>query len=138
MANFLWWLADGLLYFIPVGMIWGVLYLIAFITQVKIKGYYVWMALSPRVWHNMYITSILEKHISFEYCEQVVYRSLRCPECLEAGKCADCNCTTPGLFMSPESVAKCKKGRWPKMQKPEEWRLYKQAMGIFFELKSKY
>ena len=51
--------------------------------------------------------------IDYKFAEQVVYRALRCPACMEAGKCFSCKCSTPGVFMAPHKH--CGEGMWPQM-----------------------
>lgn len=79
----------------------------------------------------------LESEIIVAYCEQVVWRMYgRCRPCLEAGKCVDCTCTTPGNMFTPRYTCSSA-GGFPEMMNPDEWELFKFENGITFPVTDK-
>lgn len=61
--------------------------------------------------------------------EQLLFRRMRCPECVQYGKCKGigeckgCNCDTWGKMLLPEETCFCQ--RWPKMMDEEKWKEFK-------------
>jgi hypothetical protein len=58
-----------------------------------------------------YIRDFISAHIKLNQAklepheeEQVMYRALQCPKCVEAGKCLHCGCSTPHIFFAPNRV----------------------------------
>ena len=64
----------------------------------------------------------------FSFCEQVVYRSRKCEDCLERGDCRICHCPTPELFCTP--LAHCKEFKWDDYKSPEEWEEFKKTNNV--------
>jgi hypothetical protein len=54
---------------------------------------------------------------------QALLREKLCQECMDAGKCVMCGCSTPGMFYAPHKT--CSKGRWGIMKDPEDWVEYR-------------
>ena len=55
--------------------------------------------------------------------EQVAYRMLKCPDCMEAGKCKHCGCQVPGRMYVDET---CNGGeRFGDMMSEDEWNEFK-------------
>lgn len=70
------------------------------------------------------------------YSQQVVYRMLKCPDCVAAGKCkSECACDMPEKATIPE--AECELGFWGQMKKPEEWKVQMKEDGINFLMTGK-
>lgn len=77
---------------------------------------------------------VIEKEEIQSYCEQWVYRSIKCRPCLKAGECTHCGCLMPDAMDNKHNA--CSDGNWPSMMDPETWGQYKQLMNLTFELKS--
>lgn len=87
----------------------------------------VWSAYSD--WKQIEKEGLLLKAEDIDaFCEQYVYRKLKCPECVSKGKCVDCNCPTIPKMVTAES--KCTMGFWDKMLPPDEWEQHKKDNGI--------
>lgn len=89
----------------------------------------------PSRWYAFITGKLLDKYLTYEYCEQVVYRAIRCSDCLDRGHCDKCMCSTPDLFMNVSPTVQCKEKKWLPYMPPEEWREYKEAMGIELQIK---
>lgn len=96
----------------------------------KIRGYYLRHLLNPIKWWHFALGFVVAKYITFHYCEQVVYRSIQCSDCFQAGKCKDCSCSLPDKGMVPEES--CSLQNWGPMVGPDDWAEFKQQMGINF------
>ncbi len=60
--------------------------------------------------------------------EQIAYRSLKCPDCIEEGACKCCGCDLPGKHYVKRS---CNRGvRFPDLMDKEEWKQYKKENNI--------
>ena len=74
----------------------------------------------------------LPKHIQ----EQVYFRSTKCTDCFEKGKCLYCGCAVPGKWFADNQ---CKGKRWPNMMlKAEDWESYKKENNIVIQLDDIY
>lgn len=69
---------------------------------------------------------------SLEYCEQVVYRSIMCRPCVQAGNCHHCGCDMPDAILSRPNY--CSDGKWFSMMSDEQWRDYKKVSGLKFKI----
>ena len=100
-------------------------------------GYKLKHIFSPSRWFAVITGILLEKYLSYEYCEQVVWRKLRCDEygCFERGYCDSCNCETPALFMNVSETTECSRGKWPGYMPPDEWSEYCKLMDIELMIK---
>ena len=61
--------------------------------------------------------------------EQVMYRAIQCPECVEAGKCLACGCLTPQIFFAQHRVDA--EGRWGAFLTEPEWKKFKEDNLIY-------
>ena len=68
------------------------------------------------------------------YCEQFVYRSLSCGECVLSGKCVHCKCPVPANMISAEN--KCSSGKWGPMLSTEDWNAKKLEERFYFKLEN--
>jgi hypothetical protein len=57
--------------------------------------------------------------------EQAFYRAAKCQDCLKAGKCRHCGCTTPNMFFSPNKIDALNK--WGVMLDEEGWKKFKNS-----------
>lgn len=77
------------------------------------------------------------------YAEQVVYRTLKCPECVIRGSCIGCGCPTAELMRTPKGHCglKDKDGndtpKWENMMTTEEWEQLKTDLNFEFSIKFK-
>lgn len=80
-------------------------------------------------------------HLSPEYIdsyvEEVMFRKLSCEDCVKAGACPVCECPTPLKMQAPSQF--CPIGTWQRMEDDggKTWNIFKEDMGIEFELKYK-
>ena len=86
---------------------------------------------NPFKWRAYFKGTYNAKNVPYEFCEIVIYRSVMCNECLEAGKCVNCGCKTPDNFMALENW--CNGGNWDQTT-IEQWKEYKQRTGLTFEI----
>lgn len=87
---------------------------------------------NPKKWWAFIIGKLLNKYVGLEYCEQVVYRSIMCKPCVEAGSCTGCGCTMPDAIMAPNNW--CSEGKWQPMMDKERWQNYKEDTGFQFNI----
>lgn len=73
------------------------------------------------------------------YCEQVVMRTILCPQCIQAGKCigdgtsgSGCGCLMPDAAIDKTNF--CSEGNWSKQLSAEQWQEYKQDLGLTFKI----
>jgi len=66
----------------------------------------------------------LEVHIQ----EQAICRAVSCLECLNAGACTECGCTTPHMFYAPKKEDA--KERWGVMLEKDDWEAYKEEHNL--------
>lgn len=66
------------------------------------------------------------------YSEQIVYRRIQCPACVEKGECLRCGCPVNGLMTNPHEVDK--DHLWGKMMRYKEWEKFKKDQKIEFQL----
>ena len=75
-------------------------------------------------------------HLDYEeilpYAEQLVYRSIKCRSCFDAGKCYDCQCPQPVAAMVVDH--NCSVGKYTEMLDAETWKQKKKEEGITFKL----
>ncbi len=64
--------------------------------------------------------------------EQYMFRLLRCPECVNKGKCIHCGCDTIGRMMN--RTDECSDGRWGNFLSKEMWEQYKKDFEVRFTL----
>ncbi len=88
--------------------------------------------INPRKWWAFIIGRILEKYVTFAYCEQAVYRSIMCKSCVKAGSCVGCGCAMPDALMAPGNF--CSEGNWTGMMSKEEWNERKEVSGLEFNI----
>lgn len=77
------------------------------------------------------------------YAEQVVYRTLKCKECVRRGSCIGCGCPTEDLMRT--RIAQCgmkdEEGEdaplWQSMMPTEKWNQLKKDLNFEFEIKIK-
>lgn len=74
--------------------------------------------------------------------EQYMYRLLKCPDCVAAGKCIKhkegeepCNCHTIGRMNNKTDT--CPNNNWGMMQSKTDWEYTKKILGIEIILKQK-
>jgi hypothetical protein len=72
------------------------------------------------------------RNIDLTYCEQVVYRSIKCSECVKEGKCKHCGCAMPAATLSPDNF--CSEGKWGPMMDTKGWNRFKELHQIDFKL----
>ena len=77
---------------------------------------------------------VIPKEELLSYSEQLVYRSLRCVECVIKKECVHCKCVVPDNMYDKENT--CSSGKWPKMKNPEEWKKYKLTEKFYFKLEN--
>jgi len=66
--------------------------------------------------------------------EQVYYRSTKCQDCKQKGRCLYCGCSVPEKWFADEA---CKGNRYPDMMlKEETWEEYKTENNIVIDLKN--
>lgn len=97
----------------------------------KIFGVIWWWYLYPIKWGAFLRGTYQAGEIPFELCEIVVYRSIMCRPCLEAGNCVDCGCKLPEKFM--DLASNCSIGSWDATT-IREWREYKERVKLKFEI----
>jgi hypothetical protein len=73
-----------------------------------------------------------EVYLEFWEVEQYMYRMLKCPDCVSAGKCTHCGCHTNGRMMNRDEV--CSADKWGGFMSEEEWKEYKEFNKIKFQL----
>lgn len=107
------------------------------VKELKLGGFKLSHLINPHRWFAFITGLLLEKYLSYEYCEQVVWRKLRCDKhgCFDRGYCDACNCSTPGLFMNVSEKTECSRGEWPEYMTPEDWNDYKELLGIELNIK---
>ena len=66
------------------------------------------------------------------YCEQVVYRSVMCSDCVSAGSCHHCGCAMPKSILVKENW--CSAGKWSNMMSDDEWNDYKRITNLKFKI----
>lgn len=74
----------------------------------------------PELAHNLAAT----KKVSVDYCQMVVYRANKCRDCVEAGSCHHCGCTTPENMFSISNW--CSAGKWPAHENEEDFKQHKK------------
>lgn len=97
-------------------------------TTWKIKGYRVIDVINPLKWYYFFLGWWINKNVQYAFCEQVVYRSITCQPCTDAGKCLHCKCKVPEKYMVPGD--KCSEGNWGPMMSAEDWEDFKIGMGL--------
>lgn len=95
----------------------------------KLFGITWWWFFWPLKWGAFLRGTYQADEIPFELCEIVVYRSIMCRPCMEAGHCIDCGCKMPDKMMDLKS--ECSTGAWSSMT-PEQWNEYKKRVGLKF------
>ena len=88
--------------------------------------------LNPRKWRAFLQKPPSDEEVTFEYCEQVVYRSILCRPCINAGECHHCHCEMPGAVLAKDNF--CSMDKWQEMMSDEQWREYKKVSNLKFKL----
>lgn len=65
--------------------------------------------------HNLALT----KDTTVEYCQMVVYRANKCRDCVDAGSCVHCGCSTPENMYARSNW--CSAGKWPAHKDDQEF-----------------
>lgn len=86
---------------------------------------------NPIKWWWFIQAKLRKLFVSHAYCEQVVYASIVCRECVTKGKCIDCGCKMPEKAMV--KGARCSLGKWEN-RNDKDWEVYKAKNGIDFEI----
>ena len=106
----------------------------------RIGGYLLKDILNPKKWWSLIVGFILVKYsptVGEHIFEQVYYRMLRCPQCVEAGKCIGtetcegCNCHILEKMAVPSETCHCK--RWGPIMEKEQWEQYKLNNNDLFQ-----
>ena len=87
---------------------------------------------NPVRWFAFVQSYLMTWFVPFHIMEQVVYRSVMCEDCLEAGKCKHCGCHTPALFYG--YYISCEEGKWGPFMNKKMWNEYKRIMNIKLSL----
>jgi len=73
------------------------------------------------------------------YSEQVVMRSILCPQCVKAGKCvgdgtegSGCGCLMPDAII--DRINFCSEGQWGEMLPTDQWNEYKTNTGLTLKI----
>lgn len=99
----------------------------------KIGKYRVIDLINPYKWRAVIQGYLFDKYVGLHFCEQVVYRSVLCKPCRDAGECLHCGCATPAHFLAPDNF--CSQGHWQFIiEDPEQWEIYKETLGIDFKI----
>ncbi len=101
------------------------------IKNVKIFGTIWWWYLYPLKWGAFLRGTYQKEQVPFELCEIVVYRSIMCKPCLDAGHCLDCGCKMPDKMMDLQS--ECSEAKWDAIT-IDQWKEYKKRTGLKFEI----
>jgi hypothetical protein len=67
----------------------------------------------------------LSKNTTIEYCQMVAYRAEKCSDCVEAGSCLHCGCSTPENMYARSNW--CSAGKWPAHENDEDFVKHKKA-----------
>lgn len=108
----------------------------------KIFGYRVVDIINPIKWKRVYDSIVVKNHLELfgslqvHITEQLMWRRLNCPECVEAGKCLACNCPIEEKMFTPEET--CTNGLWGPFLDATDWEAYKKEFKINYILKSKF
>lgn len=86
-----------------------------------IKAYLEWAEIKKNGIH-------LDAEDILSFCEQVVYRLGKCPECVSAKECVHCHCPMPEKALTPLAV--CSADAWPRMMPSDTWEQYKKDNNI--------
>jgi hypothetical protein len=79
--------------------------------------------MDPDIAHNL----ALSKGVSVEYCRMVAMRARVCRECVSAGSCVHCGCTSPENMYSMRN--ECSAGKWVSHKDDEDIRNYLKTTG---------
>lgn len=90
--------------------------------------------LNPIRWFSFIQGNIASWFLKMHIIEQVMYRSIICSECTNAGKCVECKCKTPELYMTTE--ISCSRQRWGPMMDKENWKKFKDIYNIKFKVEN--
>ncbi len=89
---------------------------------------------NPLKWRAVYQAyKMRNEGITLAYCEQVVDRSIKCSDCVAAGKCSHCGCSMPGAILAKDNF--CSQGKWGPMLDQQNWDKYKERNDIKIEIK---
>lgn len=87
---------------------------------------------NPVRWFSFVQAYLVKTLVPMHIVEQIIYRSIMCKDCTEAGACKHCGCKVPALYYS--YFLSCSEGKWGPFMNRKNWADYKAVMQIDFKL----
>ena len=92
-----------------------------------------WSFINGMIFQKIFGVRVPQKD-TISWCEQIVYRSIVCSDCLKKGSCVDCGCKMPEAMTDPTNY--CSAERWDEIDH-ERWAQFKKESGFNFKISYK-